>query len=65
MKKDKNSEVTFPHTGFPIRMEYLDNDVKYVCYFDNKVNMEKHKARLKKIKKFKIDEKPADVPYSN
>ncbi len=61
----KNSEVTFPHVGFPFRMEYMDNNEKHVCYFDSKVNMEKHKARLKNIKKFKIDEKPKDESYSN
>lgn len=61
----KESKVSFPHVGFPVRMEYLDNDGTHICYFDSKVNMEKYKKRLKNIKKFKVSEKPEDEPYSN
>lgn len=61
----KESQISFPHVGFPIRMEYMENDEKHICYFDSKINMEKYKARIKNVKKFKIDEKLKDEPYSN
>lgn len=37
----------FPHTGFPIRLEYKDNNDKKTCWFQCYNHFEKHITRYK------------------
>lgn len=37
----------FPHTGFPIRLEYQDRDVKRICWFQCEDHYIKHITRYK------------------
>jgi len=43
-----NEDATkFPHTGFPIRLEYVDGKDKRTCWFQCKEHFIKHVTRYK------------------
>ena len=45
--KLSNDPNKFPHTGFPIRLEYKDNNDKKTCWFQCYNHFEKHITRYK------------------
>jgi len=52
----KQDQEMFPHLGFPIRLEYQDNQEHKICWFQCQNHLDKHLARYKlKQKDIKID----------
>jgi hypothetical protein len=53
MKQDQD---LFPHTGFPVRLEYQDGKEHKICWFQSQNHLDKHIERYKlKSKDIKID----------
>jgi hypothetical protein len=56
MKKDQD---LFPHTGFPVRLEYQDRNEYRICWFQCQSHLDKHLTR------YKIKPKDATVYYQD
>jgi hypothetical protein len=56
MKQDKD---LFPHTGFPIRLEYQDRNEYRICWFQCQNHLDKHLTR------YKIKPRDATVYYQD
>ena len=56
MTKVNPKKSLFPHSQFPFRLEFKDNNDKVICWFSDIHYLEKHMKRLKLNKKnVKID----------
>lgn len=56
MKQDQD---LFPHTGFPIRLEYQDGKEHKICWFQCQNHLDKHLTR------YKIKAKDATIHYQD
>jgi hypothetical protein len=56
MKQEKD---LFPHTGFPIRLEYQDEKEYKICWFQSQNHLDKHLTR------YKIKPRDATVYYQD
>ena len=48
----------FPHSSFPIRLEFKEGKTSRVCYFQDKTHLNKYLIR------HKINKKTADIRYN-
>lgn len=52
----KPEQDLFPHTGFPIRLEYQDRNDRRTCWFQSQNHLDKHVTRYKiNLKEAKLD----------
>jgi hypothetical protein len=56
MKQDQD---LFPHTGFPVRLEYQDGKEHKICWFQCQNHLEKHLTR------YKIKTKDVTIHYQD
>lgn len=56
MKQDQD---LFPHTGFPIRLEYQDGKEHKICWFQCQNHLDKHLTR------YKINTKDTTIHYQD
>ena len=47
MTKKTEKKLLFPHSEFPFRLEFKDNNDKITCWFSSMYYLEKHMKRLK------------------
>lgn len=46
-----NTNAQFPYSGFPYKLEYLENKNKRICYFECKEHLDKYLTRSNLKKK--------------